>query len=70
MLRAASRPARFPPTPEEVSPLYDLIRNGTNSGWKRIQARAKDWRCPGCRAFLRYHWLKCPTCGTRRPEQS
>lgn len=48
--------------------MYDLIRNGTNSGWKRIRERAKDWRCPDCRARLRYYWLKCPTCGTRRPE--
>ena len=62
-------PAQDPTQSKEVSALYDLIRNGTNSGWKRVQERARDWRCPGCGAYLRYWWLNCPTCSTRRPEQ-
>jgi hypothetical protein len=45
-----------------------LIAGGTRAGWRTVKAAAKDWRCPDCRARLRYFWLKCPNCGTRRPE--
>jgi hypothetical protein len=41
---------------------------GTNAGWRHIAAAAADWRCPSCSAYLRYYWLKCPSCNTQRPD--
>lgn len=45
-----------------------LIAGGTNAGWRSLRDRAADWRCPSCSAYLRYYWLKCPNCETRRPD--
>ena len=45
-----------------------LVHGGTNAGWRQLAAaNTADWRCPSCSAYLRYYWLKCPTCSTRRP---
>ena len=45
-----------------------IVPGGTHAGWRAVRAQASDWRCPGCGAYLRYYWLKCPVCESRRPE--
>lgn len=35
----------------------------------RLAERRRDWVCPKCKASLRYYWRRCPSCGTRRPEE-
>lgn len=44
------------------------IAGGTNAGWRKVFAKAKDWICPECESHLKYHWKRCPSCGHPRPD--
>jgi len=45
-----------------------LVPGGTHAGWRKpLRVVAKqDWRCPNCRALVRYYWSKCPVCSHPR----
>ena len=45
-----------------------LIAGGTNAGWRGRGDPPAPAGEPSCSAYLRYYWLKCPNCETRRPD--
>lgn len=46
-----------------------IVSGGTNAGWRRLKAAAKDWKCPECGANLKHYWLRCPNDGHLRPDE-
>lgn len=42
------------------------VKNGTRAGWRRIVAKAQDWKCANCGARNRYFWVRCPVCSHPR----
>jgi DNA-directed RNA polymerase subunit RPC12/RpoP len=48
------------------------VAGGTHAGWRvvKLQSNNTYWVCPECEARNKYYWLKCPSCGHRRPEEA
>jgi rubredoxin len=45
------------------------VRGGTNAGWRKVKmALKRDWRCPSCKASVKYYWTQCPKCGHPRDQ--
>lgn len=43
------------------------VQNGTMAGIRHVHPQNKaDWRCPGCKGWIRYYWAKCPNCAHPR----
>lgn len=41
--------------------------HNTNGAHRRVQEQVKkDWKCPGCKAWIRYFWATCPNCSHPR----
>ncbi len=47
--------------------MYVHVQNGTDAGRRIVKQQIrKDWKCPSCKAWVRYYWVNCPNCAHPR----
>ena len=50
--------------------MYTHVQNGTGGFSRRVYEQIKrDWKCPSCRAWIRYFWASCPNCAHPRTHE-